>query len=341
MVPFPWGRFLERARAPERGRGAAAISPAWWAAKLALHFGLAPLLARTSHALVDLARRSRPDVVFIYRGLLVPPRVLAALRQAAPRAIIVGYNNDDPFAPANPAWLWRHFLAALPHYDLALAFRALNLAEFRAAGAPRVDLLRAWFVPWIHRPLALDPADRERFDCDVAFIGHYEADGRLDLLEAVMQAGYRLRLFGANWHRAPPRAWLGRLAPIHPVFGDDYAKAVRGAKVALAFLSRRNRDSYTTRSFEIPACGGFMLSPFTPDLAALFREGREAEFFRSRDEMIAKIGCYRDDAEARTRIAQAGRARVFTDGHDVMSRAAALIDRFAPLVAGRRLPGRS
>lgn len=330
VTPFPWRHYVARARGP------VSVSPGWWAAKLSTHFGLAPLLARVGDGLVDLARRSQPDVIFIYRGIVIPPRTLARLRQAAPRAVIVGYNNDDPFAPANPAWLWRHFTAALPDYDLVLTFRALNLDEFRAAGAKRTNLLRGWFVPWIHRPLALGPADHQQFDCDVVFVGHYEPDGRIDHLEAIAKAGFRLRLFGGNWHKAPHRDWLDRQRPIRPVFGDDYAKAIRGAKVALAFLSSRNRDTYTTRSFEIPACGGFMLSQFTADLAGLFRDGVEAEFFHSRDDMIAKIGHACANAAMRARIAGAGHRRVFADRHDVMSRAADLIDGLTPLVAERR-----
>jgi len=330
VVPFAWRHCHARALAPP------AVSPGWLAAKLSYHFGLAALTDRIGRELVALARRTQPDVVFVYRGLLVPPRTLQALRVAAPGAIIAGYNNDDPFAPAHPAWLWRHFLAALPHYDLALAFRHQNLAEFRAAGAKRADLLRAWFVPWVHRPPASTTTGPASHDCDVLFIGHYEADGRLDLLEAIAGAGYRLRLFGANWHKAPRRAWLDALGAIRPLFGDDYARAIHGAKVALAFLSSRNRDTYTTRNFEIPACGGFMLSRHTPDLASLFREGRDAVFFRDQDEMLAAIARACADPAHRARIAAAGHRRVFADGHDVTSRAAALIDAFTPLVWNRQ-----
>lgn len=335
VTPFPWRRFHEGALKP------AALSPGWVAAKFSFHYGLQPLLMRIGDAMVDLAARQQPDVVFIYRGIFIPPRTLRALRRAAPRAVIVGYNNDDAFAPGNPPWMWRHFIAALPHYDLALTFRALNISEFREAGAHRAGLLRGWFVPWVHRPLTLSPDDHARFECDVVFVGHFEPDGRLELLEAIDRAGYRLRLFGGNWAKAPNRAWLQRLGPIRPVFGDDYAKAIRGAKVALSFLSSRNRDTYTTRSFEIPAAGGVMLSQYTPDLVTFFREDIEAGFFRSRDEMLAKIARLCGDEENRVRIARAGRDRVIKDGHDVMSRAAELAATLAPLVARKHLAGRA
>ena len=77
------------------------------------------------------------------------------------------------------------------------------------------------------------------------------------------------------------RAEYGYFAPIEPVFGDDYAKALCGAKVCLAFLSKLNRDSYTRRCFEIPACGNVMLAERTADLCRMFKEDEEACFFSS------------------------------------------------------------
>ena len=90
VTPFPWRHYVARARGP------VSVSPGWWAAKLSTHFGLAPLLARVGDGLVDLARRSQPDVIFIYRGIVIPPRTLARLRQAAPRATTVSTSAMPP-----------------------------------------------------------------------------------------------------------------------------------------------------------------------------------------------------------------------------------------------------
>jgi hypothetical protein len=138
-----------------------------------------------------------------------------------------------------------------------------------------------------------------------------------------------MNLFGAGWNagraRLRPGSPLYRLFPTKAVFGADYRMAISGTKIALCFLSKLNDDSYTRRNFQIPAMSTFMLSEYTPDLASLFEEGKEAEFFRSQGELVDKIQYYlKHDAE-REGIAQNGHRRLLADGHDVESRARQVI----------------
>lgn len=276
-----------------------------------------------NHDLIELAKRTRPDAIFIYRGTHVYPKTLRKLREAVPGVVLVGYNNDDPFASGHVPGLWRHFIAGLPELDLALAYRHANMEDFRRAGARRVELLRSWYIPERNFPVELSEAEQERFGCDVVFIGHYEPDMRLACLEAIVRAGYKLKLYG------PPYEWepilkghpiLSPLLPVRLVWGNEYNLALCGAKVALVFLSRLNRDTYTRRTFEIPGSGTAMLSEYTDDLAELFKEGSEIEFFRNPEQMLQKILSYLGDENRRHSIAKSGHDRVLADGHDVVSR---------------------
>lgn len=292
---------------------------------------LGPQVARLNADLLRQAAAMRPALVFIYRGTHIRPHTLRELRRRLPGVAIVGYNNDDPFAPDQPRWLWRHFLACLPEYDAALAYRRHNLEEFTRHGARRVYLLRSWFVPQFNHPVQLSAAEQQRFGSDVVFIGHYEDDGRLQLLEEVVKSGLRLRLFGPPGWDGPAASsrWLKTLLPIRPVWGEDYNKALCGAKVALCFFSRLNRDTYTRRCFEIPATGTLLLSEHSEDLASMFQEGREADYFRSADELMRKLRFYVTHDEQRREVAAAGMRRVHKDGHDVGSRLAALLEWLA------------
>jgi spore maturation protein CgeB len=138
-----------------------------------------------------------------------------------------------------------------------------------------------------------------------------------------VRQGFKLKLFGPGYDWDPiikDSPELQSQVPVRLMWGDDYNKALCGAKVALCFLSKLNRDTYTRRCFEIPATGTLMLSEYTDDLASLYKTGEEADFFKSRDELIEKLKLYIGNDELRRAVAANGYRRVMGDGHDVVSR---------------------
>ena len=68
-----------------------------------------------------------------------------------------------------------------------------------------------------------------------------------------------------------------------------------------------------------------MLAEYSDDLATLFEEGKEIEFFRDKDEMMDKIRFYLANEPERIKLGEAGLERVITDGHDIHSRTKDLI----------------
>ena len=284
--------------------------------------GPGPLLANA--ALVASCARHRPDLVLAWRTPWLQPRAIQLARKAGAGKVAL-YCNDDPFGPDRDLRIWRRWRRSVPFADLCLAYRSVNLAELTAAGARAVALWRSAFIPALHRPLEPTAAERARFGCEVIFVGHCEADGRLDLVDQLLRSGLTVKLFGTGWEvHARGRMWE-KLLPIEPLRGHDYPRALSAAKAALVLLSGRNRDGYTRRCFEIPACGALMLAPGTPELRGLFRNGEEALFWSDAAELIAQARRAASDQPLRARVAAAGRARVWRDGHDIVSRARELL----------------
>ncbi|MGA2114127.1 MAG: glycosyltransferase [Bryobacteraceae bacterium] len=273
---------------------------------------LRKILVRQVHSL-------RPAVTLLYQGHYFDFDTVRELKQAT---FVVGYHNDDPFGVKRGILRYRHLHPALPAYDGFHAFRAVNVSDLRAAGVPNVQLLLPYFRPWIDYPRTPSRDDLGKWSCDICFAGHLEPDERIHHLTEIARNGLDLRLHTQPDHAKrllPSDVWK-LLGPTHVVLGDDYRNALCGSRIGLSFYSRWNRDHYTTRSFEIPACGVFLLSERTEAMCALFDEGIEAEYFSTTAELIDKARYYLKHDSERRAIAQRGYDKVMRGGHDIHSR---------------------
>lgn len=292
-------------------------------------FGICGLNTRRFNAdLKKCIRNGVPDVLLAWRCTHILPTTLLEIKKIGVKHL-ASYNHDDFSGPSHGApipWhhlmLWRLFLKCAPIYDSHFVKRQSNIEHLLKLGAGKAYIMQMWFVPSIHFPVHITAADQQRYETDVVFVGHYEPDGREKSIQALVNEGISVKLWGGPyWSRAVLGDLYEKLSPIVPAEGDAYGKALCGAKVCLCFLSKLNRDTYTRRCFEIPACGKVMLAERTDDLMRFFKEDEEACFYSSPEELVRKAQWLINNPDIRERIAQAGLRRVWADGHDVESRA--------------------
>jgi spore maturation protein CgeB len=118
------------------------------------------------------------------------------------------------------------------------------------------------------------------------------------------------------------------------LYGAEYREAIWRSKINLSFITHSNQDEFVHKSFEIAACGGFLLAERSAGHMAKFREDEEAVFFSDFAECAAKIRKYLPDAAARARIAAAGRERAVRDGYSNDAQVSAIVERLRPLLRG-------
>ena len=292
---------------------------------------LSPLLRDVNARLLGLVARQQPHLVFLQRCDRILPQTIRDIRLASPRTRVFQFHNDDPYAGLRDRVKNRHFLQSLRYADATLVFRPVNVAEARRWGAPCVEVFPPYYVRALHFPEPGTVAD-----ADVVFVGHFEDDGRAQIIEAMVAAGLRVALFGTDWDKAPRSCRWIHARRVPPAFGDDYRRALARGRMALVFLSRINRDVWTTRTFEIPACGVAMLTPDNPALRGYFT-GDEAIYYRERDlrDAVATAVKWAADPAACARVAAAGHERCLRDGHSELDRTRQLVELW------RRLGGES
>lgn len=277
-----------------------------------------PGIYRLRRRVLECVRDFKPDVTLLYQGHYFDA---SFVRRIGELTFVVGYHNDDPFGPQRGMLRYRHLIRALGAYDGYHVYRPVNVADVQDRGQRNVSVLMPYYLPWLDFPRP-EAKSSTRWQCDVVFAGHAEYDDRSACMTAVVRAGHTVRIFGEHkyWSAVLPNDVLRALPPINPIFGDGYRYALSGAKIAACFFSKVNRDVYTRRVFEIPACKTLLLSERTDAMREIYREGVEADYFSSPEEFASKTDYYLRTPVVRERVAAAGRQRVITGGHDVVSR---------------------
>ena len=221
---------------------------------------------------------------------------------------------------------WRHFKKTIPFYDHIFAYRWKNIDDYHKIGYHNTSLLRSYYLKDKNYHLS---TPHPAYACDVIFIGHFEDDGRDLAIKTLLEAGVNLKLFGTGWEKSRLYDFfVQKFGSIKPLYHDEYNKALNSAKIALVFLSKLNNDTYTRRCFEIPATQTMMMAEYTADLATLFEEGKEADFFRNHDELLQKIKKYLNDEELLKQIGISGFTRLLAEGHEVTDRAAEVVKEY-------------
>jgi spore maturation protein CgeB len=292
-------------------------------------------VAELNRALIAAAEDFRPRLIFFVKAYHVAPETLERVRRIAPCYI---YMNDDMFNPANQS---PTFYGNLPHFDVILTTKSYNVREFHRAGAPRAVYIANAYDPRIHYPCRPTDAERAEMGGDVAFIGTFRPARADDLNRIVALRDLKLNIWGGGWSKMGRidnvhrwRRWRDLRACVHPyeLWCGDMGKAILSNKVTLGLLYQENRDLQTSRSFEIPACGGFMLAQRTEEHRMYFEEDKEAGYFDSFEELRDKMRFYAAHDAVRERIAAAGYRRCIESPYRYVDRA-----RFAlELLGGER-----
>jgi hypothetical protein len=273
------------------------------------------MVDQLSRRAIQMMRMLEPDVLFVFKGNYVSPRILEEATRLG--VLTVNYYPDVSFF-AHGGELPR----AIPLYDHVFNTKTFGVKDMIAHGAKSVSFLAPGFDPELHRPIHLTSSDMTAFGCDVSFIGTWSPK-KEQLLAALREARpeINLRIWGNQWEKRAAKSLDGAVAGTE-IVGDNYARAICASSICLGLLSEArvgssSGDLITARTFQIPACGTFMLHERNEEVAEYFTEGVDAEFVSSADELIAKVGQYLDATGDRERIAAAGLRRSLESDYSI------------------------
>ncbi|TIL46154.1 glycosyltransferase [Mesorhizobium sp.] len=295
IVPFDVGLYRDFGMKLER-------SIAW-------RFNTGRAVKKMNEDLIEFSRKTSYDLVWVDKGVWLHLETLDYIKKRAQLKVAIHYTPDAQFLSNRS----RHFIDCIPTYDLMVTTKPFEIELYKLAKARNVLLVLQGYGSRF--------GDADRFvttqilSSDLCFVGHCQRH-YAKRLKVVAALGFDLKVWGPRWTRYQTlHPWARNVVQSDGLWGDEYAKALASAKIGIGLLSKYIPETTTTRTFEIPAVGTFMLAERTEDHLSLFEEGKEAEFFSSDAELREKIGYYvRNDAE-RAKVASAGRRRSLISGY--------------------------
>ena len=267
------------------------------------------LVQEYNEMILDVASRFEPDLLLAFKGPFLEYGTMQVLRNLG----VSMYNYyPDTSAFAHGQWLKR----SLPEYDCVFYTKPFWDKDVRSQVSLRQSIfLPHGYDPEVHRSWEVDSRDFHQYQHDVSVMATHTPYKETVLEELVsLKPEIDLRIWGNLWaeHCRSPR--LKKFIQGMSVIGTSYAKAIKLARINLAIMSgivqgASQGDETTTRTYEIPACGGFMLHERSEEVLDLFEEGKEIACFGSVQEMVEKIDYYLAHSDERRAIALAGHER--------------------------------
>ncbi len=254
-------------------------------------------------------RHFQPEILWVDKGRWICADTLQKAKSEAGLRCI--HYTPDPALIFHQS---RHFVQALPYYDIVVTTKSYEVDLYRSYGCRDVLLKRSTYERRVHMVPDRESVERPEFLVDSVFIGNYGLHREL-FLEPLVEASIGLSIWGWGWDRYPSSTLRSSIR-YQGIIGPRYACALNGARLGLGLLSPLVPDQSTTRTIEIPACGGFLLAQRTPEHLSLFEEGKEAEFFSSAKELVDKARYYLAHPQERDRIAAAGHLRCVNSPYD-------------------------
>jgi spore maturation protein CgeB len=245
----------------------------------------------------------KPDILLSTGGGPLDKELLQEVR-AITGARLIMYSTDNPFNPAVSA---QSVVEALPEWDVVATPRKGNIDRLRQVCTGRVIYLPFGYDPALHYPEQPSTnAEALGFRSDAVFMGGCDWD-RVPYLDPLARAeDLNIGLYGGYYRYTPA------LRKRHKgmACGREYRVVLSTTSVALCLVRRANVDGHVMRTFEIPACGAFMLAERTGEHEEMFGEDREAVFFSTPAELMDKVRFYVRHDNLRREIAERGRGRV-------------------------------
>lgn len=257
-------------------------------AQRAIRRSISPLADRAFRsAIVAACNTINPDVFLSIKGTAITSDMLQRISAKGAQTVLFypDFHFDHPGVEFD----------TLGRFDRLITAKSFHV-DFLAKhfGAGKISYVPHGFASDVHQPLrtAMSEDDHE---VDLQHIGTC-SPSKLRWMSKLRQQlpDARMRVIGAGWKRATIGTHLEPSVVSGAYYGCSYSEAIQAARINIAVHFGPVgdwQDNVSTRTFEIPACRGFMLHIDNSEARGFFSND-EIDYFSKPDELAQKAAFY-------------------------------------------------
>ncbi len=251
--------------------------------------------------LLTAVRETKPDLVFILRGADFFPETLLKIKKEYNTKLICWWLEG-------PKVIEKSIEKALC-YDFYFINSRYSVDEHKKQG-----IKKCYYLPFGADMKFYRKIMSAEYQCDVGFVGAWDQN-RQNLLHGLTNFDNAC-IWGPKWRKKNNKdKKMLRIIKGDGIYNDEVVKFYNTTKINININAwyKYIASGVSLRIFDIPACGGFLLTDFVEELLDMFKIPDEMEAFTTQDEFIDKIKYYIKNDSAREKIAENGYKRVITD----------------------------
>ncbi len=176
---------------------------------------------------------------------------------------ICAYYNDSPFSThLSKRLYYKTQKQAFLKYDNLFVYRKSDFEKITIKYKFPKHLVNLVPPSCPEKKFLKNIPIQKSFSYDFAFIGHYEPDGRFNLISDLLSRGFKCLIVGRDWPEDIASSIspnISRISNKHLKY-KDYLGLLSASKVNIGLVSSINNDIYTRRYFECPFSNSLFLA---------------------------------------------------------------------------------
>ncbi len=239
------------------------------------------------------------DIIWIDKASFVQLSTVNKLKKQT--NCLIHYTPDIAFVRnASP-----FFKQTIHLFDYCITTKSFEIELYKKFGANAVALFTQGFDPKIHFPCV--PFENKS---GVIFIGLFE-NYRGKIIQLLIDNQINVKLAGFGWNTFVRSNVKNKYLQFlnTELHNEDYAYSISSSLIGLGLLSQKFPELHTTRTFEIPACGTALITPFNFETSFYF-DNEDVIFYNDENDFLNKIKYFLNNKPALKELTDRGRNKV-------------------------------